>query len=78
MTIYVLKAGAGQAAWEPWYDKAFGFVVRAENEYNARLLASKDAGCEEASAWLDPAQSSCEELASNGEGEVIMRDFASA
>jgi hypothetical protein len=27
---------SGSAFWEPWYDKAFGFVVRAETEEDAR------------------------------------------
>lgn len=28
--------GCNPAPWRPWYDKAFGFVVRAENEELAR------------------------------------------
>jgi hypothetical protein len=32
--------------WEPWYDKAFGFVVRAETEEGARRLATEEAGDE--------------------------------
>ena len=28
-------------AWDPWYDKAFGFVVRAETEGQARKFAAR-------------------------------------
>ena len=27
--------------WEPWYDKAFGFVVRAETEERARAIGQE-------------------------------------
>ncbi len=32
--------------WKPWYDKAFGFVVQAETEEQARALADSEAGDE--------------------------------
>ena len=68
--------------WEPWYDKAFGFVVRAETEEKARHLIADDEiftyGDEGALAWLDPKLSSCVELLSDGEEEIIIRDFAKA
>ena len=32
--------------WDPWYDKAFGFVVRSETEEDARALAAKECGDE--------------------------------
>jgi hypothetical protein len=32
--------------WDPWYDKAFGFVILAETEADARALADKNAGDE--------------------------------
>jgi hypothetical protein len=34
-------------AWHPWYDKAFGFVVRADNERAARELAAANGGDED-------------------------------
>lgn len=77
--------------WAPWYDKAFGFVVRAEDEQAARALASKDAGDEAGgrdhsvtpprerpNPWLDPDLSSCVELTAEGSSEVVMKDFAAA
>lgn len=27
--------------WDPWFDKIFGFVVRAETETEARTLADR-------------------------------------
>lgn len=36
----------GTDPWEPWYDKAFGFVVAAPDEALARRLANEDAGDE--------------------------------
>ncbi len=64
--------------WSPWYDKAFGFVVRAESEEKARELAADDKGSEEVEAWLDSNLSSCLQLISDGEEKVILRDFAAA
>ena len=69
-------------AWDPWYDKAFGFVVRAETEDAARHLigdyAVSGSGDEGIEAWLDPELSNCIELLPEGEEEIIMRDFARA
>lgn len=76
--------------WRPWYDKAFGFVVRAEDESAARALAGGDAGDEAGrdynagtsrerpNPWLDAALSSCVELTPEGAAEVVIRDFAAA
>lgn len=63
--------------WDPWYDKAFGFVVRAESEADARALANEEHG-DEGDAWLDPALSKCVELTADGEPGVVLRDFAAA
>ena len=67
--------------WKPWYDKAFGFVVRAETEEEARRLANEKAGDEnryEMRTWLDSTYSTCKPLTYEGTPEVVMRDFASA
>jgi hypothetical protein len=68
--------------WEPWYDKAFGFIIRAETEKEAREKADEDAGDENRGdtrhPWLEKKYSSCEELSQDGESMVIIRDFASA
>jgi hypothetical protein len=44
MKLWLLRPKEGRSHWEPWYDKAFGFVVRANSETEARKLASGDAG----------------------------------
>ena len=65
--------------WNPWYDKAFGFVIRAGTEDEARKLADGEAGDENHDRpWLDPNLSVCEELTSDGPVEIVIRDFASA
>ena len=32
--------------WKPWYNKSFGFIVRAETEAEARKYADENAGDE--------------------------------
>ncbi len=64
--------------WEPWYDKAFGFVVRASSELHARQIASDEAGDEGKDVWLDAAKTRCEVIDPNGPPLVLCRDFASA
>lgn len=78
--------------WNPWYDKAFGFVVRAETEQEARHLVLTKAGDEQRreydeeqrhfhiafSPWLDGNLSLCEELMTEGSPDTIMVDFHSA
>ena len=75
--------------WEPWFDKTFGFVVRAENEQEARKLANAAGGRETGKIanivyrtggdpWLDPKFSTCTELVPEGEAEVIIRDHQQA
>jgi hypothetical protein len=65
MKLWILRPVNGLSKvdnpWEPWYDKAFGFVARAETEAEARVLAHGDAGEENRMAshtnfnspWLD-------------------------
>ena len=66
------------SAWNPWFDKAFGFVVRAETELAARLVASARHGDEGGAAWLLREQSTCDELMPSGVEEVVMIDYRSA
>lgn len=79
----------GEDPWKPWYDKAFGFVIRAESEERARQIANDNGGDETGAIsqsvyrtggdpWLDKKYSICEELTSDGSEEMIIRDFASA
>ena len=71
----------GDDPWEPWYDKAFGFVVRAETEDGARSLAQANAGDEKRNRrssrqpWLDAKYSTCAELTAEGAAEMVIRDI---
>jgi hypothetical protein len=80
--LWVLKPRDGRLSdpWSPWYDNAFGFVVRAVDEESARKFANKNAGDENrhSKPWLDSELSTCEELTPEGNDGVILRDFASA
>jgi hypothetical protein len=71
--------------WDPWYDKAFGFVVRAETEEQARAFAHDNAGDENREAkantkepWKNAKYSSCVELTADGDAEVVIKDFMAA
>lgn len=93
MRLWLLRPNdclIGDNPWEPWYDKAFGFVVRAETEQRARELAHAQGGdesrgtflgrktAETNTPWLDEKYSSCEPLADDGDEGVVMMDFHSA
>lgn len=76
--------------WEPWYDKVFGFLVRAETEAHARRIANEHGGDETGpietdiyrtggDPWLSPTLSDCLELVSaQGDAGVVLRDFRKA
>lgn len=93
MKLYLLRPihTNGDDPWEPWYDKAFGFVVRAKDEKAAREFAHADAGDENRgeslrkkisdtiAPWREPKYSTCIELVpKGGEEGVIIKDFAAA
>lgn len=82
MKLWILRPINSEAGpWSPWYDKAFGFVVRAESEAAARTLADPNGGDENRggrNVWLDQSLSTCVELTSDGAAGVVMQDFAAA
>lgn len=80
MKLWLLRPMEDNNLWDPWYDKCFGFVVRAESEEEARKIvgSSIEFGDEGKEAWLDPKNSTCVELTIEGKEEVIIRDFARA
>jgi hypothetical protein len=83
MKLYLLRPIDDHPAWEPWCDKAFGFVARATDEAHARRLAQAKGGDETGykdavPAWTDPSMSTCVELTVEGEAGVIIQDFARA
>lgn len=55
-----------------------GFVIRADNETQARLIASdhhnSDTGNSSATAWLDHDNTSCELLDADGPPGLILRE----
>lgn len=94
MKLWLLKARedlpVGDNPWEPWYDKSFGAVVRAETEAQARQFAHENAGDENRGAflinkvadttqpWLNSKYSQCEELLQDGTAEMVLQDFKMA
>lgn len=80
----------GDNPWEPWYDKAFGFVVRAETEEDARKVADENSGDEKrgeflrekiantTAPWIDAKYSTCIELTADGPQEMIIQDVWAA
>lgn len=77
MKLYILRPCTtieGKSPWEPWYDKCFGMVVRAENSSEARQIASDNANEEEPIAWYSSLYSTCEELSPVGPSKLIMKD----
>jgi hypothetical protein len=92
MNLYILKPREtlpeDDNPWDPWYDKMFAVIVRAENEESARHMAAC-AGGDEVSrpfagspgnfkSWEDPHYSTCEILSSDGDEEVIITDVKQA
>jgi hypothetical protein len=87
MKIYLLKPIDEEGEpWVPWYDKAFGFVVRANDEEQARKLVARQAGDElrdnKKNPWRDETLTSCKEIGNakvpHGGAEILLRDFKSA
>lgn len=92
--LWILRPAEGLAKgddpWDPWYDKAFGFIVEAESEEQARGIAQLNAGDEKRGRqsmgrgsktlepWLDAKYSTCSELVPSGAPGVVMIDFALA
>lgn len=72
----LIPINGNEKPWIPWYDKAFGFVVRADTEFAARKIASEFSGDEGKTAWLSESLSQCAELHSEGQEGLIIREFA--
>lgn len=91
MKVWILKARDEELPdndnpWEPWFDKNFGLVVRAETETRARQLAQAEATDEtyvdytgrRLTPWLDAKYSTCVELTNEGDEGVLLIDHRSA
>lgn len=78
MKLFHIYGIEGDIVWlNPW-DKAQGFVIRAETEQRAREIASQNGGDEPNHVWLDPEHSGCREITTEGLESVILRDFHEA
>lgn len=81
MNLYLLKPREGldrhDDPWEFPYDKAHGFVIRAESHRAARKIAATkhNHGDEGDQVWLDPTYSECTTLKSEGEEGVVIGDY---
>jgi len=72
------RYGMAGSPWAYRYDCFLGFVVRAENEQQAREFAaekSDGAGDEGKEAWLDAKYSTCTILTTDGEPGVLLSDY---
>lgn len=79
MKLWLLNADEAHNAWHPWYDKSFGFVVRAETEQQARAIAQAAGGPEtegNCPAWTEYA--TCAELTADGPTAVVLEHYRSA
>lgn len=70
----------GKDPWHPHHDRAFGFILRAADEEQARWLAHQSAGQENEALkgiqpWLDASYSRCEEVPAEGATEVLLVNF---
>lgn len=57
------------------YDEYDSFVVRAQNENKARIIASKDAGDEGPKVWMNTEETSCGEIRCVGKERIILGSF---
>jgi len=62
------------------YDCAYGFVIRAESEEQARQIANANGGNESTDTdkkishpWLDPEYSYCEILTAKGKAGIVLK-----
>jgi len=94
MKLYILRPkenlSESNDPWNPWYDKSFGFVVRAETPKKARKIAHENAGDENRGAflgmqisttnspWIDPNFSTCRQLKTEGKSGLVIQDVYSA
>lgn len=77
MKLYILRPKSESHkgdAWDPWYDKMFGIVVRASSPTRARKIAAAHCGAEDPGVWEDPDQTTCKVLREKGKEGVIIRD----
>jgi hypothetical protein len=57
------------------YDTHRGFVIRAEDAVQAVIVADKNASRDSYQDWLDPNQTTCVEVVTQGDAGVILAAF---
>jgi hypothetical protein len=82
MKLFLLRPADNLPKKNPWetpYDKSSGFVIRAKTKAEAREIANRNAGGENQESiknvWLNPKWSTCKELTTEGDAELIMEDY---
>lgn len=81
MTVWLLQPVNEETHWEPWYDKCFGMVIRAETESEARQFADQAGGDENRTAprpWLSPEFTTCKPLLREGDAGIVLLDKRNA
>ena len=71
MKLWLLK----RLGNDPTYGCFNGFVIRAETENVARVMAAQKAADEGATTWMLAELSSCEELPQDGDASILLFDF---
>ncbi len=76
MRLWILRPyHDDEGPWASGKACAFGFVVRAESESEARQLVAFWSGDERPEAWTEGMLTSCEPLSHAGEADVVLSDF---
>jgi hypothetical protein len=83
MKLWILRVNEDRSVeypdpWHPSYDKFHGFLIRAESEERARILADRNGGDENNKGqhpWLNSEFSTCEELSVDGVEEILISDY---
>jgi len=60
---------------EPTYDRNNGFVIAANDEFEARKWAASQIGDEISDGWLNTELSSCTELSGDMPQGIVLADF---
>ena len=69
--LWVLRLTKG---YQHGYDTVDCFVVRAESEHKARILASEETSMEDKSTWLDSDRTTCYHLVDDETDEIVTCD----
>lgn len=56
------------------WDEVACFVIRAETEEQARMMANEESS-DEGKIWAEPDKVKCSELLPEGDAGIVVRDF---